>query len=147
VNDELGGLRAALPAALDCLAPGGLLCVISFHSLEDRLVKHAFLRAAGKPTPDEEASTYGPDGLARLDAMAAAAVGEVVTRRPDAPGPGEVAANPRARSAKLRVFRKAGGSGGGEGGGGGAWRGSKRRRREAEERERRAGGGPADTQP
>jgi 16S rRNA (cytosine1402-N4)-methyltransferase len=143
-NDELGGLEAALPAALGALAPGGTLAVISFHSLEDRLVKHAFLRAAGRPTPADEAIMHGPAGAAARDALAAAAVGELVTRRPVAPGDAEVAANPRARSAKLRVFRKAGGGGAAGGDGKPAWRGSKRRRREAEERARQeAAAGPA----
>ena len=129
VNDELGGLEAALPAALRCLAPGGRLAVISFHSLEDRLVKHALLRAAGRPTPDEEALTHGPDGALRLEAMRAAALGAVVTRRPVGPADDEVAANARARSAKLRVFERfGGGQPGGGGGGGGKPRGSKRRR-------------------
>ncbi|KAI8464647.1 MAG: MraW methylase family-domain-containing protein [Monoraphidium minutum] len=130
VNDELGQLEAALPAALGCLSPGGRLAVISFHSLEDRLVKHAFLRAAGRPTPDQEALTHGPGGMAALDALRAAAVGDAVTRKPLAAGPCEVAANPRARSAKLRLFEAAGGEGGG-----GAPRGSKRRRREREQQQ------------
>ncbi|KIZ00742.1 hypothetical protein MNEG_7226, partial [Monoraphidium neglectum] len=130
VNDELGQLEAALPAALSCLAPGGRLAVISFHSLEDRLVKHAFLRAAGRPTPDMEALTYGSEGLEALEALRAGAVGDTVTRRPVAPGPEEVAANPRARSAKLRVFERAGGEG--TAGSSSTHRGSKRRRKEQE---------------
>ncbi|HEX5053574.1 MAG TPA: 16S rRNA (cytosine(1402)-N(4))-methyltransferase RsmH [Planctomycetota bacterium] len=73
VNDELGELRRGLAAAIDCLSPGGRLAVISFHSLEDRIVKH-FLRG-------ETA---------------------VVTKKPIEATPDEVRRNPRARSAKLR---------------------------------------------
>jgi len=137
VNDELGGLTAALPAALNCLAPGGRLAVISFHSLEDRLVKHALMRAAGRPTPDDEALTYGADGMVQLEALRAAAVGEVVTRRPLVAADAEVALNPRSRSAKLRVFEKAGGEGGGKD----QFRGSKRRRMQQREEEREEEGG------
>lgn len=79
VNDELGILERALQRLPDCLAPGGVLMIISFHSLEDRLVKYAFR------------------GDARL---------EIVTRRPVQAGDAEVASNPRSRSAKLRVARR-----------------------------------------
>ena len=128
VNDELGGLGRAIPAAIAALAPGGRLAVISFHSLEDRVVKHAMLRAAGKPTPDDElAMAQALGGASSSSATAAdrdawrlgreaAAVGRVLTRRPVLPGEAEVARNPRARSAKLRVFEKFGGGGGGGGG-------------------------------
>ncbi|MGD9841172.1 MAG: 16S rRNA (cytosine(1402)-N(4))-methyltransferase RsmH [Candidatus Bipolaricaulis sp.] len=81
VNDELGALEAGLAGAVRLLAPGGVLCVISFHSLEDRIVKH-FLR--------REALT------GRL---------EVLTKKPLRPGEDEVGRNPRARSAKLRAAR------------------------------------------
>ncbi len=60
-------LSQALPAAIRCLRPCGRLAVISFHSLEDRIVKHAFLRAAGKPTPEQEHLTYGEAGYAILE--------------------------------------------------------------------------------
>ncbi len=123
----------ALPDAISCLAPGGRLAVISFHSLEDRLVKHAFLRAAGKPTPAEEALTRGPHAAEQLDALEARAVGSVVTRKPVVPGEEEIKANPRSRSAKLRVFQRAGGVLGDSGAGmrrGGSSR--QRRRQQAE---------------
>ncbi|KAF8056393.1 rsmH [Scenedesmus sp. PABB004] len=109
VNDEIARLERALPAALGCLSPGGRLAVISFHSLEDRAVKHALLAAAGRPTPAQEALVHGPDGWRVLEALAASAQGRVVTRKPVVPGGEETAANPRARSAKLRVFERAGG--------------------------------------
>ncbi|WP_245896121.1 16S rRNA (cytosine(1402)-N(4))-methyltransferase RsmH [Deinococcus irradiatisoli] len=81
VNDELGALRAGLSAAADVLAPGGRLAVISFHSLEDRIVKR-FLK-----------------GHPELEAL---------TKRPIEAGDDERARNPRARSAKLRAARRGG---------------------------------------
>lgn len=81
VNDELSILERALERLPDCLAPGGALLIISFHSLEDRLVKYAFR------------------GDERL---------QIVTRRPVQAGDAEVANNPRSRSAKLRVARRVG---------------------------------------
>ncbi len=97
VNDELREVDEALPLAWDCLATGGRLGAISFHSLEDRRVKHFLAdRAQGCVCP--------PDlpvcGCGRTPEA------ELVTRRSVVPTPGEVAANPRSRSARLRVARK-----------------------------------------
>jgi 16S rRNA (cytosine1402-N4)-methyltransferase len=82
-NDEIGALRDGLSAALRSLAPGGRLAVISFHSIEDRIVKN-ILRDAAE-----------------------AGLGTMNPKKPIAPSRAEVAANRRARSAKLRVFERA----------------------------------------
>jgi 16S rRNA (cytosine1402-N4)-methyltransferase len=76
VNRELEELAAFLPQAVELLSPGGRVVVISYHSLEDRIVKRAFL------------------GDQRL---------RILTKKPAVPTPAEVARNPRARSAKLRA--------------------------------------------
>jgi 16S rRNA (cytosine1402-N4)-methyltransferase len=97
VNDELGSLEAALPAALELLRPGGRLAVISFHSLEDRIVKH-FLRDKERGCtcpPDFPVCVCGHEPELRA-----------VQRRPIRPTEAEVAANPRAASARLRAAVK-----------------------------------------
>jgi 16S rRNA (cytosine1402-N4)-methyltransferase len=96
VNDEIGAIERALPAAFAKLAPSGVLCVISFHSLEDRPVKQLFRRLCGQP---ESASDSTPQDLRTK-------VAEPLTRRPITPTDAEIAANPRSRSAKLRALRK-----------------------------------------
>ena len=96
VNDECGALERALPAAFERLAPAGVLCVISFHSLEDRPVKHFFRRACGQP---EGIMDDRPQDLRVKSA-------EPLTRHPARPTALEVATNPRSRSAKLRAIRK-----------------------------------------
>jgi len=84
INRELDGLDAFLESAVQCLAPGGRMAVIAFHSLEDRVVKHTWRRMA-----------QAEDAVVRL-----------VTRRPVVPGEDEAARNPRARSARLRVVER-----------------------------------------
>ena len=112
VNRELDALRASLPQAIDLLAPGGRLVVLSYHSLEDRIVKQALADAAGRPV---EASPFRgsrheppgpPDRLPVEGPGAGPATVEVLTRRPERPSQAEVAANPRAESAKLRAAEK-----------------------------------------
>src|SRR5712691_3848636 len=94
VNDELGALEAALPAAFSMLRPGGRLAVISFHSLEDRIVKR-FMRDLERGCdcpPDFPICVCGKQPELRS-----------LARKPIRPGAAELAANPRAGSAKLRV--------------------------------------------
>ena len=94
VNDEFGQLVGGLEAAERALKPGGQLAVVTFHSLEDRIVKRFFqLRSGG----EGQGSRYAP---ARVEAPAAFTL---KTRRAVGPDDEELAANPRARSAKLRV--------------------------------------------
>jgi 16S rRNA (cytosine1402-N4)-methyltransferase len=97
VNDELVQLEEALPIAWDLLGVGGRLAAISFHSLEDRLVKRFFVaRARGCICPPEL-----PICVCGREPEA-----ELLTRRAVAPTPGEIAANPRSKSAHLRAARK-----------------------------------------
>jgi len=98
VNGELERLAAVLPAFRDALAPGGALAVISYHSGEDRTVKHAFHEWARQCVCPPEWPVCQCRGRP---------LGREEPRRPILPAPEEVAANPRARSAKLRVFRVA----------------------------------------
>jgi 16S rRNA (cytosine1402-N4)-methyltransferase len=83
VNDELGALEAGLDAAVPMLKPGGRLAIISFHSLEDRIVKWRF-------------RGFADQGLLKI-----------LTRKPTTPAEEEIRTNPRARSAKLRVAERA----------------------------------------
>lgn len=84
VNDELDALRTVITHLPDLLAPGARACVISFHSLEDRIVKRSF-RGLAQSAPDQWA---------------------VLTKKPVVPSPEERTTNPRARSAKLRVLER-----------------------------------------
>ncbi|KAJ9529825.1 hypothetical protein QJQ45_022231, partial [Haematococcus lacustris] len=106
VNDELGNLERAIPEAISCLASGGRLAVISFHSLEDRVVKQAFARAAGKTSSEDEHLAYGRHKLSYRDALEAGATAQLLTRSPLVPGAAEAQSNPRSRSAKLRVLQR-----------------------------------------
>ncbi|HVU81865.1 MAG TPA: 16S rRNA (cytosine(1402)-N(4))-methyltransferase RsmH, partial [Rhodanobacteraceae bacterium] len=94
VNDELGSLERALPAAVEVLKPGGRLAVISFHSLEDRIVKQ-FIRG---PQPVSVRRGFPQPAAVRAPLRA---IGRA--QQPDEP---EIARNPRARSAVLRVAEK-----------------------------------------
>lgn len=98
VNDELPSLERALPALRERLLPGGTLVVIAYHSGEDRIVKNAFREwSASCVCPPEH-----PVCTCRGHAL-----GETLTRRPVVPTESEIEGNPRARSARLRAWRKA----------------------------------------
>ncbi len=101
VNDELGELERGLAQAARLVNAGGRIVVVSFHSLEDRIVKHFMTEAAGRaPAP----SRHDPRGLAPAGAAPAVARFRLLTTRAARPTAAEVAANPRARSARLRAI-------------------------------------------
>ena len=98
VNDEIGGLQRALPALRDRLASGGVIVVITYHSGEDRVVKHAFRDWSARcicPPRHPQCTCRGHP------------LGETITRRAVLPSAAEVERNSRARSAKLRAWRAA----------------------------------------
>jgi len=97
VNDELLNLEKALPNAAEVLREAGRLCAITFHSLEDRTIKHTFLRLSRGCTcpPGTSACTCGGQRWLR-----------VLTKKPVTPSPEEIERNPRARSAKLRAAER-----------------------------------------
>ncbi|MCF7865038.1 MAG: 16S rRNA (cytosine(1402)-N(4))-methyltransferase RsmH [Candidatus Pacebacteria bacterium] len=99
VNDELRALQDALPQALEVLKPGGRLAVITFHSLEDRIVKQFFKEKAGEEHGEEDL-VYGgfkPNQEPEV---------RLINKKPIAPGEKEVKENPRSRSSKLRIIEK-----------------------------------------
>ena len=96
VNDELAAVADVLPLAIGLLRPGGRLAVISFHSLEDRIVKQKFRKLAE--------TRLAPPGMASLGDKRAQV--RLVNRKPIVADEAEVRANPRSRSAKLRVVEK-----------------------------------------
>ncbi|MBW8268231.1 16S rRNA (cytosine(1402)-N(4))-methyltransferase RsmH [Caldovatus aquaticus] len=102
VNDELGEIERGLAAAARLLAPGGRLVVVSFHSLEDRIVKRFMAEAAGRTGAP---SRHDPAALA-APRRAAAPRFRLLTPRALRPGAAEAAANPRARSARLRALER-----------------------------------------
>lgn len=111
VNDELGRIGRGLTAAIDCLAPGGIIGCISFHSLEDRIVKNTFRTRSAR----RAGATYPSTGVGFMQGMESPiGVGEaerglvVLTRKPVEPSDDEVSANPASRSARLRVARATG---------------------------------------
>ena len=97
VNDELDGLGQALESAVQCLKPGGRIAVITFHSLEDRIVKQTFARLANPCTcpPGTPVCICGKQPQVK-----------VITKKPILPTEKELEDNPRARSAKLRVAER-----------------------------------------
>jgi 16S rRNA (cytosine1402-N4)-methyltransferase len=97
INQEIDALEIALPRLRDALAPGGVLVVLSYHSLEDRVVKDAFREWSRE--------CVCPPGLP-ICACRGKSLGVLLTRKPVMATPAEVEANPRARSARLRAWRK-----------------------------------------
>lgn len=122
VNDELKTLEDALYDCFDCLAPGGRLAVISFHSLEDRIVKQTFLDIIGSSSGDDEEDGQSSDLMngtksgqkytkdadeAWIKRVIEGKNARILTKRPITPSRKEEELNRRSRSAKLRVIEKA----------------------------------------
>jgi 16S rRNA (cytosine1402-N4)-methyltransferase len=97
VNDELSALKETLPRALQALRPGGRLAVISFHSLEDRIVKDFFRRESKELINPPYEKIYEVERKATL---------KEINRKPITPSADEIQNNQRARSSKLRVVEK-----------------------------------------
>lgn len=118
VNDELNTLKDSLNSCFECLAPGGRLAVISFHSLEDRIVKQTFLdiiKEKGKDIDEGERDTDDSSGDMRsgieeketwIRHTVHGSNGTILTKRPITPSGEEEKLNRRSRSAKLRVIQK-----------------------------------------
>lgn len=97
VNDEIKPLYQTVLNSIECLKPGGRLCIITFHSLEDRAVKNAYIDAEGK--------CICPPGLPYC-ACGAIKKGKIITKKPILPTKEEMENNSRSKSAKLRIFEK-----------------------------------------
>ena len=97
VNDEIKPLYETVKNCIDCLKTGGRLCIITFHSLEDRAVKNAYIEATGKCTCPKDLP-YCVCGAKQL--------GKIITRKPIIASEEEQEENSRSRSAKLRIFEK-----------------------------------------
>ena len=97
VNNEIKPLYQTVKDCIECLKPGGRLCIITFHSLEDRAVKNAYIEAKGKCTCPKDLP-YCVCGAKTL--------GEIITRKPIIPTKEEQLENSRSKSAKLRIFER-----------------------------------------
>jgi 16S rRNA (cytosine1402-N4)-methyltransferase len=104
VNNELGELAALLDSALAALKPGGRLAIISFHSLEDRLVKQRFIASTGRHERENIPRDL-PLRASSIDRLVQASA-QIIKPFPVVPSDAEIATNPRARSAKMRVLMK-----------------------------------------
>lgn len=104
VNRELDHLNEFVSHAVDHLAPGGRLAIITFHSLEDRLIKHAMRYEAG--ITDDQTEIHSLDWIKGVEILPKTKRVTLITRKPVTASEEELAVNPRARSAKLRVCEK-----------------------------------------